>query len=185
VTLSDKEEHAREVRARFGLAVYHAQVLEHAIANALFLLDLIHNRSNFTKSHEEWGEEVDAFMGRNFEATMGRLVKKLRRLTDVPLALERLLASSLEHRNWLAHHIFRERSNGLLSIVGRDQMIREVEECRACFIAADDGLERTLGHLRIAAGITDAMIEREYQRVLAGIQWAENVTSGEPQEGLG
>lgn len=37
----DEDEHVKEVYARFGLAVYFAQVLEHGLVNALVILFLL------------------------------------------------------------------------------------------------------------------------------------------------
>jgi len=64
----DKNEEVKEVYARFGLAVYCAQVLEHGLVNALVILDLIPSRHHLARSRDEWSAEVDAFMARNFEA---------------------------------------------------------------------------------------------------------------------
>ena len=59
--LSDdrEDEHVKEVYARFGLAVYYAQVLEHALVNAVVVLDLIPSRRHIARSKEAWGVEVD------------------------------------------------------------------------------------------------------------------------------
>lgn len=39
--LYDEDDHVKEVYARFGLAVYHAQELEHGLVNAPVVLGLI------------------------------------------------------------------------------------------------------------------------------------------------
>ncbi len=51
----DQGEHVKEVYARFGLAVYCIQVLEHALVNALVILDLIPSRRHLARSGDEWG----------------------------------------------------------------------------------------------------------------------------------
>jgi hypothetical protein len=85
-------EQVKEVYARFGLAVYFAQVLEHGIVNALVILDLIPSRRHLARSADEWGSEVDAFMDRHFQATMGRMMRNLRDTTQVDDDLEQLLS---------------------------------------------------------------------------------------------
>jgi hypothetical protein len=87
----DHGEHVKEVYARFGVAVYCAQVLEHGLVNALVILDLIPSRRNLARSRDEWGAEVDTFMDRHFEETMGRMMKNLRDVTPVDTELENLL----------------------------------------------------------------------------------------------
>jgi hypothetical protein len=160
------DEHVREVYARFGLAVYFAQVLEHGLVNALVILDLIPSRRHLFRSREEWGVEVDAFMNRHFEATMGRMMRNLREATQTDADLENLLRDALRKRNWLVHHFFRERAAEFMSVAGRERMLREADECRALFHAADKALEAVVGPLREEAGITDEFLEREYQRLL-------------------
>jgi hypothetical protein len=103
----DKGEHVKEVYARFGLAVYCVQVLEHGLVNAFLVLKLIPSRRHLARSREEWEAEVDAFMDRHFEATMGRMMKNLRDVTRTEL--ENPLHDALRRRNWLIHDFFRER----------------------------------------------------------------------------
>jgi hypothetical protein len=162
----DEDEHVREVYARFGLAVYCAQVLEHALVNALVVLDLIPNRRHLASSLEEWEAAVDTFMDRHFETTMGRLMKALRDVTAVPPDIEHLLRDALKRRNWLAHDFFRDRATEFVSFDGREQMLREVDACRSCFQTADQRLEEIIRPIRVKAGITDEVVERAYQRMM-------------------
>lgn len=164
----DEGEHIKEVYARFGLAVYYAQVLEHGLANALLILDLIPNRRHLAISREQWGADVDAFMDQNFAATMGRLVRELRRVTDVPPDVEAQLKKALEDRNWLVHSYFRDRSDEFMSYRGRERMLQEIDEFRNRLVAADRRLEEITAPVRQRAGITDELLEREYRRRLVG-----------------
>jgi hypothetical protein len=158
-------EQVKEVYARFGLAVYFAQVLEHGIVNALVILDLIPSRRHLARSADEWASEVDAFMDRHFQASMGRLMTNLRDITQVDDALEQLLGEALRKRNWLVHHFFRERATEFMSSPGREQMISEVDGCRDLFQCADKMLEATVTPLRRKAGLTDELLTREYERM--------------------
>jgi len=161
----DHAEHLKEVYARFGMAVYCAQVLEHGLVNALVILDLIPSRDHLARSRDEWAAEVDAFMDRHFEATMGRMMKNLRDVTPVGTELESLLREALRRRNWLIHDFFRERATELISSAGRDQMLHEVDECRELFQTVDERLETIVAPLRRKLGITDELLEREYRRL--------------------
>lgn len=164
----DESEHVKEVYARFGLAIYWAQVLEYGLVNALVILDLIPSRRHLVGSRDKWEITVDAFMDQHFEETMGRLMKNLRAVSAVPSGLEDLLRDALKRRNWLAHGFFRDRATEFLNPAGRDQMLREVDDCRACFKTADDRLDEVVNPLRKKAGITDEMLERERQLLLMG-----------------
>ena len=52
MTDDPESEHIKEVYARFGLALYYAQVLEHAIVNALVVVDLIPARRHLARSKD-------------------------------------------------------------------------------------------------------------------------------------
>ena len=134
--------------------------------NALAILDLIPSQRHLVRSKEDWTLTVDAFMNRNFEDTMGRMIKNLNSVTEVPTDLEVILADALKKRNWLAHGYFRERATEFMSPTGREQMLHEVDECRILFQTANERLEGTLAPIRAKEGITDEWIEREYLRIL-------------------
>ena len=156
-------EHVKEVYARFGLAVYYAQVLEHGLVNALLVLDLLPSRRHLARSRAEWEAAVGNFMGRHFEGTMGQLMKSLRVVTAVPSDLEALLHEALERRNRLVHDFFRERAADFMSTRGREDMLREVDECRSSFEAADSRLAEIIRPLRLKAGVTDELVAAEYR----------------------
>lgn len=160
----------KEVYARFGLAIYFAQVLEHGLVNALVVLDLIPARRHLVRSADEWGENVDSFMDRHFETTMGRMMRSLRDVAEVPSDLETLLRDALKKRNWLAHDFFRERAVEFMSRAGQDQMIQEIDDCLSRFQEADRQLEEVVKPLREKAGLTDEVLEREYRSMLGEIR---------------
>jgi hypothetical protein len=149
-----KSEQLKEVYARFGLALYCAQVLEHGIVNSLVVVDLILSRRHLARSKAEWEASVDAFMGLHFDHTMGKLMYDLRSVSKIPTDLDDLFKRALRKRNWLTHKFFRERATEFLTATGRDQMLTEVDECRDLFKAADEALEHVVKPLRSAAGIT-------------------------------
>lgn len=168
--MMNEDEHTKEVYARFGLAVYCAQVLECDLVNAIVIMGLIPSRRHLASSREEWTTVVDAFTDGHFQTTMGRLIRALREETTVPSDLESLFLHALKRRNWLVHRFFRERAVEFMSASGREQMLTEVDECRACFEAAGRRLDEIVRPLRVRAGITDEWLEREYARVMSGLR---------------
>lgn len=151
-------EHVKEVFAHFGAALYHAQVLEHGIVNALVLVDLIPSERHKAKTPLEWESIVDGFMEQQFAKPMGRMMTALRQVADVPDDLEALLVRALQMRNRLAHHFFRECADAFMSESGRDQMIADLEQCTVLFEAADQRLDSIVAPMRIAAGVTNERI---------------------------
>lgn len=150
------DEHVREVYAYFGLAVYCGQVLEHGIVNAMVVLRLPH-RDRFTKV------DIDAFMDQQFENTLGKLIKNLRAELTVPPDLEELLRQALKTRNWLCHDYFRERAAEFMTPAGRDKMLAELEAARELLSRADKGLAAVVRPLADRCGLTEAVLEAQYQ----------------------
>ncbi len=159
------DEQVREVYARFGLAVYQAQCLEHGLVNALVFLDLIPNKRRIAKSASEWAALVDSFMEARFELTLGKMIRALKDITVVPAELRDQLANALSKRNWLAHHYFRERAETFLTQSGRLAMVAELETMQAMFSQADDALDAAVRPARERVGLTDEVLAKTYAKL--------------------
>ena len=165
MNIDEKSDHIREVYAHFGLAVYLAQVLEHGLVNAMVYLDLFPSNGRKVRTPAEWAERVDSFMDGHFENTLGRMVKNLRTVTQVPDDLENLLSQSLKKRNWLVHEYFRVKAADFMSASGRDLMIAELEQAQGLFAAADRRLEAVVKPIREKYGHTDELLALELERM--------------------
>jgi len=155
----DEGDQIRDTYAYFGLAVYMAQVLEHGLVNAMLIASIAGGKKLSSA-------DIDAFMDKKFELTLGRLIRDLRAHITVDDSLAQLLALALEKRNWLAHAYFRERANEIMTEYGRLAMMVELQTARDSFKAADDKLEEIVRPLRDRLGMTEEKIEAEMQRVL-------------------
>src|ERR1700761_7090924 len=113
--------HVREVYAKFGVAVYHGQVLEHEIVNLIVWSGV--NDGTYSSYGETQTANVEMF-----RKTMGSLKRELlsRRVDLAPLEDELIRAVTL--RNFLAHSYFRERAAAFMSHDGRERMIAELEQ---------------------------------------------------------
>ena len=156
---SDDGEHQKTVYAHFGLAIYMSQVLEHGLANALLVLDIV-PRASAVATPESWPEKVDSFYDAQFKRTLGSLIHRMRELTLVPAELEQVLKQALETRNWLSHHYFRERAMDFLSEAGRDRMTAELEEARDLFDAADKALDAVVRPIRQRYGYSEEILAK-------------------------
>ena len=164
MTEEEESEHVKEVYARFGLAVYFAQVLEHQVVNSLTILDLIPTRRHLARSPDEWGVLVDDFTDRHFKRTLGALIGMLATVTSFPAGLADRLDAALLKRNWLAHAYFRERSGSLMSEVGRGQMLEKLHACRELYSSVDRELIELVEPLCEKPGLTADILAREYER---------------------
>jgi len=166
----DHEDQVKEIYARFGLAIYQAQCLEHGLVNALVVLDLIPNERHKAKYRPEWEGLVDSFMDSKFELTLGRLIKLLDAVTTVPENLGKNLTSALKLRNYLAHHYFRERSEDFLSAKGRKRMFDELVESHGQLAKADDELSRIVEPAAARVGLTPDLQESLFKELLERAQ---------------
>jgi hypothetical protein len=102
-------EEAKELYAHFGLAFYSSSVLEHGVANAIFILELMDKRAE-VKTRQEWETLVDNYFENSFAQTLGRLKNQLVSHRGRSSVLARIipdLDKCVEERNFLAHHFWR------------------------------------------------------------------------------
>lgn len=161
----DEGEQIKEVYAHFGLALYLSQVLEHGLANALLLFDLVPNARKVA-TPESWPEIVDAFYEKKFERTLGALIAELKKYSGVTDSLNNILTKALKERNRLAHHYFRERAKEFISSIGREKMITELQESQRLFENADKDLEIILAPIREQYGYSKDTIESSIQTMM-------------------
>ena len=158
-------EEVKELYANFGLAIYHAQVLEYGLVNALVFLDHIPNKRRLATSPEQWAASVDSFMEKKFEFTLGRVIRELEAVTEVDPGLQDLLSKALKRRNWLAHGYFKDRAEDFLTVGGRAKMLTELEESQELLISADAALEQAIKPARERIGLTDEVLAATYAKL--------------------
>jgi hypothetical protein len=160
---------AREVFARFGVAIYSSQVLEHGIVNLVVWSGLRDGRYRVY-------EETDAANIDLFRKTMGSVKKiLLSRRPDVG-HLDNLLIQAVRLRNFLAHEYFRQRAAAFLTHDGKEQMIEELKKATEFFEDVDAKLEPLTMQIIEATGVDKHMPE--------AMESARQVGFGEPLPGL-
>jgi hypothetical protein len=125
--------HVREVYAKFGLAMYRGQVLEHEIVNLIVWSGV--NTGTYT-NHQEF----DTANIEMFRKTMGELKRVLMTRRIDLNQLEDELVKTVRLRNFLAHSYFRERAAAFMSENGRDEMISELDRAVEFFEQVDTQL---------------------------------------------
>ncbi|WP_460094103.1 hypothetical protein [Pseudomonas sp. S2_B03] len=151
----DSQSHQfKELCAYYGAAMHMAQVLEHGIVNALFYLDFLPKKGEWTDV------EYEDFFEENFSKTFGKLVHSLKKITPVPADLELLIHRSNKRRNHLAHTFFRECMD-MLYAGGFDEIVTTLNEDIELFSKTDKQLTALLEPLWLQAGWTIERIEEE------------------------
>jgi hypothetical protein len=159
------EEETREIYARYGLAIYFAQVVEHAIVNLMIALRLP-ERGTLTK------RDIDQFMDEAFTMTFGRLLKELRRMGQPIDFVQQDLDQARNMRNWLAHRYFRDRAVQFMSPAGRVVMLEELDDATNLFMQVNESLERLSAEVRAANNIGEDAVRQEYKQLLLEVeQW--------------
>ncbi|WP_168727376.1 hypothetical protein [Sphingomonas sp. CCH10-B3] len=169
----------REVYARYGLAMYMAQVLEHAIVNALLVLRFLPTRP-VHNSKESWESAFDDFYVGEFGKTFGNMLKTLDSLCILPPEIILKLRAAKSTRDMLAHSFFRDHDLQFITQSGRVAMIDVCEAAIAEFKAADDELDAFCAPFRLRFGMTDEWIDQKFRELEAQAHEAHNsITSTE------
>ena len=156
--LPDDGSRQQEVYARFGLAVYFAQVFEHGLVNVLVLSDRLAGR---IVDEAAWDERFD----RLFTKTASDLLRRLRATgllspDDATLCHDAILA-----RNRLVHHFFRVHTEDFMTTSGQQRMVDDADSIRDLLQRADAITERiTVGTLQ-SVGVDPAIIDLEAERL--------------------
>lgn len=151
--------HHGEVYAKFGVAVYFAQVLEAGVVNHLAFLRAVRRK-------QRRPFDIDDVFRRLFGQTLGTNIKEIRDVLkddDWPMADE--LAQALVTRNELVHHFWRRRIMKTGTDQGRKEMIEELEGIQSQFESVDASLRKAMRILWDEAGIDFEWIEQEYERL--------------------
>lgn len=141
--------------AFFGLAMYHASVLEHGLVNALALARVIEARAQAeTLLRDPWEQR--------FKDTMKELVRRAKRHADGDPQLIEELTIAADRRNHLAHDFWRVRAEDFGSDAGRTEMIADLKADHQRFEQTDAHLHRAVMEpLLRQAGIRQEMIDAE------------------------
>ena len=166
----DKDEHVKNVYAHFGLAIYFAQVLEHALVNTMICAELLPQRAGKPESKGERETEFDAFVNEKYQQTLGRLIRALKNATSIPPDLESVLTEALEKRNFLAHHYFRERAEEFMSWSGRERMIEELQGAQENLDDTATRITAVERPLREKYGLTDELLRPGEEKYLKSFE---------------
>lgn len=163
-----KSAQIREVYARYGLAMYQAQVLEHGVVNAVIIARVLPTMSNYA-DRRAWEESFDRAYDSELAKTFGNMLRALEPLGLSDEIMVRLRGAKRE-RDRLAHRFFREHDENFLSQGGRTTMIAECEAAIESFSTVDADLEGHMRPLRERYGITEEWIEKQVAAAIAAAE---------------
>lgn len=148
----------KETYAFFGLAAYWAQVLEHSALNIAIVLNL---PGASLMSQEIFDNAYNSLTKKTF----GQLLKATKGILNISEADESYLSEALELRNILIHHYFREHAENLVSVVGRQEIKKELQLIISKFKRADKILEGIQAPLWEKYGVTEEFISEHLEEL--------------------
>jgi hypothetical protein len=158
--LDEDDYQAREMYAGYGLAMYYAQVLERALANAITMAQ---------STSAEFGTRTDSD-GATFSksgAVVDELVDRLGPFVADDVDLVADLEKALELRTEFAHHFFWKHVVDADSREGRERMIAESEEAKDRFWSTTERLEPVLRRFLESLGISPETYARNVRSTMA------------------
>lgn len=165
---NEDDRQIREVYARYGLAMYQAQVLEHGLVNTLMIFRLLPTMKEYTDRYA-WESAFDTFYSVETGKTFGNILKVIQLINNFPSDLLKKLRSAKSERDYLAHRFFREHDVDFMNFDGRIKMIVECERLIDLFQMLDKEIGGFARPYRERYGITSEKIrELMDQRVQAG-----------------
>ncbi len=150
----------KEVYAFFGLAAYHAQVLEQGVLNLAVALAATGQGRIPTSA------VVESLYERLETRTFGQLLAEARRFVEVTETLDPQLTTALEKRNLLVHRFFALHSENFLSQNGRRQMLTELTEIGLLFKTVTKVVDAVHFSLVARFGLTEELVEQEVRRLI-------------------
>ncbi|WP_442600751.1 hypothetical protein [Paenibacillus sp. KN14-4R] len=158
----DESEHYKESYAYFGLAVYHAQVLEQQLVN---MIVLIKKSQGLIPTLDDY----EALYERKLSNTMGQLINEIKQLFQLQDFEINELKEVLKLRNFIVHDYFKERIILTFSIAGRSEIINELNEFVERVRSLDARLVNYSRELHKRLGITEEMLEEEVDKLRESI----------------
>lgn len=144
----------KEIYAFAGLALYNANLVEASLVNLAAVLQLGRVQAITRELFDEIFEKLET-------KTLGKLLKATRSLTTVPSEIDLVLSRTLDERNYLAHHFFRDHAGDITHDAGYALMIERLRSMIQLFKEADDLITPIYLSLWKKYGVDDSFIERE------------------------
>lgn len=182
MTELDKEsEEVRDIYAHFGLAYYTSGVFEYGLVLAITTADFISKqaaemRTKGPKKFDRAAYErnFDNFIdGLHQKETMGKLIVRIKGLTNMNDDFKEELRDALRRRNYLAHHFFRHHAENFVRRAGREKMLSELQDHQEFFERIDKKLEAFMRPIREQVGMPDELVKphvEEYMREIREVE---------------
>lgn len=176
--LPDDGSRQKETFARFGLAVYQAQVFERGMVNLIVMATADASRKGTPMTRHD----IDHLNDDLFGDTGGQLVNRLLAAMPAEAALLETCRRAVKERNRLIHHFFCEHEMNFRTSIGMQRMVDDADRVRRLFREADRATTEILHAGFRKLGITQDEIWAEFDQLR---QEAHDPDDGPPFESVG
>jgi hypothetical protein len=162
-----------ELFARFGQAVYMANVVEDQLVLTLMQLKFARTKEAFVKAkgkgfdRAKVAAEWDAYEKGQRNNTMGQLKNLVKDSADFDDALKKRIEDAKDRRDFLAHRYWVQNAVTMQTKEGREKMIAELIKDADTFekLAAD--IEAAMKPVREKLGVKDEELDAAVEKQLA------------------
>jgi hypothetical protein len=173
----DKDDNPQVVEAfaRFGRAVYMANVVEDQLVLTLMQIQFMRTKEDFVKAQGKGFDrakiagEWDAYEKQQRDKTMGQLRNLVKTSADFDDALKKRIDEAKTRRDFLAHHYWREQAFTMQTKEGRDRMIAELIKNADIFEKLATDIHDAMKPIRAKLGIKDENLDAEVEKQMANV----------------
>lgn len=166
-----------ETFARFGRAIYMANVVELGLAQTLVQIEFLtparekhikEQRKDFDRN--KFDAEFETFMAERAKQTMGTLNLRVSQKSEFDEALKKRISDATLRRNFLAHRYWPEMSVKFMTKEGRDEMIKELSQDADIFEQLDRDIRQATRPVREKLGINEAPLNEGVEKRLGELK---------------
>lgn len=162
-----------EAFARFGRAIYMANVVEASLVQTLLQVEFLTSaRDRFVSEKgkgldpETFSADLDVYVEKQSKKTMGVLNTKASERPEFDEELRKRLMNATLRRNFLAHHYWRSNAEKFMTKIGRDEMIDELSKDADSFEQLDKDVRLATKPVREKLGINEETLNERVEQNL-------------------
>jgi hypothetical protein len=175
----DDDQQVIEVFARFGRAMYMANVVEDQLVLTLMQVQFMRTKEDFVRAQGKGFDratieaEWNAYEKDQRKKTMGELRNLVKTSADFDEALKKRIDDAKARRDFLAHNYWREQALAMQTKEGREKMIAELTADTETFEKLAGDIREAMEPVRQKLGIKeeklDALVEKQMANVHGGL----------------
>lgn len=162
-----------EAFARFGRAIYMANVVEVSLIQTLLQVEfLTPAREKFVRDKGKgfnpkmFADDLDTYVEKQSKRTMGTLNLRVSERPEFDDALRKRRMDATLRRNFLAHEYWRANAEKFMTKAGREQMIEELSRDADMFEQLDKDVRVATKPVREKLGIDEGVLNERVEQNL-------------------